>query len=101
MFPAPAGMNRRTSAYADRGARVPRACGDEPDAEADTLADLPLDEFIRLAVALIESNWDFFVHRLLPEMEQAMNRLAPLWMAGTPSVTDSPPTDTPDGPDTA
>lgn len=45
--------------------------------------DLSLDDAVRLAAAVFEVNADFFVARVVPAIQGAAQRLAPILLAGT------------------
>ncbi len=58
---------------------------------AEWLGELEADEFLRLAVEVVEVNADFFVRRVSPALETTVTRLTAAMTPGaTPSPSSSP-----------
>lgn len=59
----------------EHGERVTEAVAVASQRSAEDVGDLELDDFIKLARAVIEVNLDFFVRRLLPALTDSIDTL--------------------------
>lgn len=94
------------AAAAAGGADIASLLADHADAVIDATAigarlergfvlDLGLDELVELAGAVLTVNVDFFVHRLLPKVTAASEKLATQWAGSTSTPASAPPDSAP------
>lgn len=63
--------------------------------ERDFVLGLELDELVDLAGAVLTVNMDFFVHRLLPKVTAASEKLATQWAGSSSTPASAPPDSAP------